>query len=143
VDLIVDASVVFKWLVAEDDSEIALDLRRDHDLLAPDLVLVECRNAALTNFRKGELSLEEATQVDSELQVLQNLRTLPSTPLLSNAFAIAAELKHPIYDCVYVAAAIAAGRLLVTADKKFAAKLATSAVGGERVRTLDTFAIKR
>jgi predicted nucleic acid-binding protein len=139
VDLIVDASVAFKWLVAEDDSEVALLLRRDHDLLAPDLLFVECRNAALTNLRKGELTPEEATRVDRDLLALQ-LRTLPSTPLLSDAFAIAVEIRHPIYDCIYVAAAIAANRLLVTADRRFAAKLAASAVGAARVKTLDAFA---
>jgi predicted nucleic acid-binding protein len=140
VNLIVDASVVYKWLVVEPDSEIAINLRREHDLLAPDLVLIECRNAALTNFRKGELTRDEATRVNRELLALQNLRTIPSTPLLSDAFAIALELRHPIYDCVYVAVAIATQRLLVTADKRFAAKLATSTTTSGRSKTLDSFA---
>jgi predicted nucleic acid-binding protein len=143
VNLVVDASVVFKWLVAEEDSEIALSLRREHDLLAPDLVLVECRNAALTNFRKGELTRDEAVRVDRDLLGLHYLQTVPSTLLLSDAFAISLELRHPIYDCVYVAAAIAAHRLLVTADKRFAAKLASSSTTADRVRTLESFPAAR
>jgi predicted nucleic acid-binding protein len=139
VHLIVDASVVFKWLVAEHDSELALRLRRDHDLLAPDLLLIECRNAALTRFRKGELTLDEAIQVDRDLPTTQ-LRLVPSLPLLSDAFAIATEISNPIYDCIYVAAAIATDRLLVTADERFAAKLAASARAATRIRTLESFA---
>jgi len=139
VDLVVDASVAHKWLVVEDDSDLALQLRRHHDLVAPDLLLVECRNAALTSLRKGELTPEEAGQVDRDLQSLQ-LPTLSSIPLLSNAFEIATALRHPIYDCIYVAAAVATNRLLVTADRRFAAKMATSPTGRDRIRLLQTFA---
>jgi predicted nucleic acid-binding protein len=139
VNLIVDASVAFKWLVAEHNSDVALLLRRDHDLLAPDLLLIECRNAALSRFRRGELTLEQAIQVDRELPTMQ-LRIFPSLPLLSDAFAIAAEIRHAIYDCIYVAAAIATNRLLVTADERFAAKLAISARAATRIRTLESFA---
>jgi predicted nucleic acid-binding protein len=139
VNLIVDASVVFKWLVAENDSDLALRLRHDHDLVAPDLVLAECRNAALTNFRKGYLTEQQTRQVDQELLTLQ-LRTLPSTPLLSEAFAIAVSIRHPIYDCIYVAAAIATERLLITADRRFAGKLQISATAADHVKTLDAFA---
>lgn len=138
-DLIVDASVAFKWLVNEDGSDIALLLRRQHNLLAPDLLLIECRNAALTALRKGELTLEAAIEVDRNLLAIR-LQTVASIPLLSDAFAIAAEIKHPIYDCVYIAAAIATHRLLVTADARFAAKLANSARTAGRISTLDSFA---
>jgi predicted nucleic acid-binding protein len=114
-------------------------LRRDHDLLAPDLLLMECRNAALSSFRKGELTLEEATHVDRSLLTIQ-LRILPSLPFLSDAFAVAAEIRHQIYDCIYVAAAIATNRLLVTADERFSARLAVSARAAAQVRTLQSFA---
>lgn len=138
-NLIVDASIAYKWLVVETDSELALKLKREHDLVAPDLLLVECRNAALTSLRKGELTLSEASRVNLGLQTLP-LPTIPSIPLLPNAFEIAATLRHPIYDCIYVAAAIATDRMLVTADKRFAAKVAASSLGTERIRRLDEFA---
>jgi len=117
-------------------------LRSNHDVVAPDLLLVECRNAALTNLRKGELSAQEANRVDRDLERL-GLPTIPSTSLLSEAFSIAIELRHPIYDCIYVAAAIVTSRLLVTADKRFAAKVAASEIGNDRIKLLETFAVKR
>jgi predicted nucleic acid-binding protein len=138
VDLVVDASIVVKWLVAEDDSEAALRLRHEHDIVAPDLLLIECRNAALTRHRKGELTLEAAAQIDAELTAMY-IRMLPSIPLLSAAFEIATEIKHAIYDCVYVAAAIATNRLLVTADARFAVKAATSPRLADRITTLADF----
>jgi len=48
---------------------------------------------------------------------------LSTPPLLTPAFALALEFNHPIYDCIYLAAALATGRTLVTADTRFAAKL--------------------
>lgn len=141
-DLVVDASIVVKWLVVEDDSETALRLRREHNLVAPDLLLIECRNAALTRLRKGELTIEEAAQVDRELLTMQ-FRIVPSTPLLSDAFEIATEIQHAIYDCVYVSAAIATNRLLVTADTSFAAKVAASPRLADRVTTLAAFTGQR
>jgi predicted nucleic acid-binding protein len=142
VNLVVDASVAYKWLVVEDDSDVALTLRSQHDVVAPDLLLIECRNAALTNLRKGELSPEDASRVDHDVGDLA-LPVIPSIPLLSDAFAIALRLRHPIYDCVYIAAAMATDRLLVTADKRFAAKAATSGFANGRVRLLETFAATR
>jgi predicted nucleic acid-binding protein len=65
---------------------------------------------------------------------------LPSHPFLQNGFAIALELQHPIYDCVYLAVAIATDRTLVTADERFLAKLAGSRFGRDRVTLLATFA---
>jgi predicted nucleic acid-binding protein len=44
--------------------------------------------------------------------------------LLHRAFIIALDLTEPIYDCIYLAAALATDRKLVTADVRFAAKVA-------------------
>jgi predicted nucleic acid-binding protein len=138
VDLIVDASVAYKWLVADDDSYAALALRRDHEVVAPDLLMIECRNAALNNFRKGTLSLEEALSIDHDLERL-SLPTLPSVSFVTNAFSIALALRHPIYDCIYVAAAIAANRILVTADRRFAAKVSAAGIANARIELLGAF----
>ena len=43
-DLVIDASVAIKWVVAEPDSQTALALFR-HRLFAPDLLVAECANA--------------------------------------------------------------------------------------------------
>jgi predicted nucleic acid-binding protein len=122
VDLIVDASIAFKWLVTEADSEAAVSLLRNHNLAAPDIILAECRNAALTHVRRSLMSIEQARQAERDLEALQ-LPILPSIRFLTHAFTLALELGHPIYDCIYLAAAIASDRILVTADERFAAKV--------------------
>jgi predicted nucleic acid-binding protein len=44
-NVVVDASVVLKWFVVEADSPAALLVRAEHDIAAPDFLLIECRNA--------------------------------------------------------------------------------------------------
>ena len=134
-DLVVDASIAFKWLVAEADSPAAVSLLQNHNLIAPDVLLAECRNAALTHVRRGTISIEQAKQAERDLEALQ-LHTLPSTPFLTHAFMLALELSHPIYDCIYLAAAIATDLILVTADERFAAKVQTSVGVADRIKLL-------
>ena len=134
-NLVVDASIAFKWLVTEPDSEAAVSLLQNHNLVAPDVLLAECRNAALTHVRRGTISIEQARQAEQDLETLQ-LHTLHSTPFLTRAFALALELSHPIYDCIYLAAAIATDRVLVTADGGFAAKVQTSVGTADRIKLL-------
>jgi predicted nucleic acid-binding protein len=103
------------------------------------MLLAECRNAILTTVRRGKLSVERAQQLERDFEGMQ-IETLPSRMFLSNAFAIAPEIGHPIYDCIYLAAAIAADRMLVTADEKFAMKVTGPVIGYGRVKLLRTFA---
>ena len=134
-DLVVDASIAFKWLVTEADSEAAVSLLENHTIVAPDVLLAECRNAALTHVRRGTISIEQAKQAERDLEALQ-LHILPSVPLLTHAFTLALDLGHPIYDCIYLAAAITTDRIFVTADEKFAAKAQRSIKGSDRIRLL-------
>jgi predicted nucleic acid-binding protein len=135
VDLVVDASIAFKWLVTEADSEAAVSLLQNHNVVAPDVLLAECRNAALTHVRRGIISIEQAKQAERDLEALQ-LRTLASVPFLTHAFTLALELSHPIYDCIYLAAAIANDRILATADGRFAAKVENAGTAKNRIRLL-------
>ena len=134
-DLVVDASVALKWLLAEPDSDIALRLRADHDILAPDLLLIECRNAVLTSLRRRRLSLDQARMAERDIDAF-GITIMPSEPLLARAFAIALDLGTPIYDSVYLAAAIAAGRQLITADHRFASTASASGHGHGRIKVL-------
>src|SRR5829696_2051731 len=136
-NLIVDASIVIKWLVAEDDSDAALLIRTENDIAAPDLLLIECRNALLNKLRRNELQLAEAQNAERAIQAM-GIDVFSSAPLLPRAFAIALDLTVPIYDCIYLAAAIATDRKLITADRRFAAVVAKSAVGYERIELLNT-----
>jgi len=139
VDLVVDASIAFKWLVKEDDSDAALQLLGSNTVVAPDVLLAECRNAILTTVRRGKLTVERAQQLERHFEALQ-IETMPSRLFLPHAFAIALEISHPIYDCIYLAAAIATDRMLVTADEKFAAKITAAVLGRDRIKLLKAFA---
>jgi predicted nucleic acid-binding protein len=123
--LIVDANIVVKWFVAEDDSDAALALRRHGELFAPDVMLIECRNALLKKVRRQAITADEARRVEREIDSV-GVAILPSAPLLREAFRLALQMGEPIYDCIYLAAAIATERILVTADEKFAAKVQRS-----------------
>jgi predicted nucleic acid-binding protein len=136
-NVVVDASVVLKWFVAENDSRAALLLRAEHDVAAPDFLLIECRNALLSKVRRRELKREQAEEAEKELDELAlGIAILPSAPILRHAFAIALDLGEPIYDCIYLAAAMATDRRLITADQRFAAKASRSRFGENQIGVL-------
>ena len=127
--LTVDASVVVKWFVPEALSEEAR-LLLGHRLIlhAPDLVLVEFANTIWKKVRRGELA-DHQPYID-ELPRLSEVITLyPSYDLLAPTAQIAQKLDHPVYDCLYLACAEATGSILVTADRKFANKIAEAYPG--------------
>ena len=114
--LIVDASVAVKWIVLEGQREAALDLLHNQ-VLAPDIILAEVRNALLTRVRRGLSSRQEAAQAEAEFIGL-GMTVEPSRDLLSSAFALGLSLEHPIYDCLYLALAAERAGTLVTADRR-------------------------
>lgn len=112
---LVDTSVVVKWFVAEDGQSEAEALIGE-SLVAPDLLLAEVSNALWKKWRKAEIQIEQMhvalTAVDSFIEML------PSRPLADDALAIAVELRHPVYDCYYLAMCAAMELTLVTADRR-------------------------
>jgi predicted nucleic acid-binding protein len=135
--VVVDASVVLKWLVAEADSEAALLVRANHDIAAPDFLLIECRNALLSKLRRRELQRTQAEEGQSALEEIgSGITILPSLPMLHQAFLIALDLAEPIYDCIYLATALATDRKLITADVRFAAKVTRSRFAANRITPL-------
>ena len=118
--LTVDASVVVKWYVSETHSEQARALL-GHRLrrFAPDFVLVELANIFWRKARLGEIGVpqpyfRELTRV-REAVVLR-----PSAELIERAAEVAAQIDHPVYDCLYIACAEATGSTLITADRRLA-----------------------
>jgi predicted nucleic acid-binding protein len=136
-NVVVDASIALKWLVAEQDSEAALLVRTNHDIAAPDLLLIECRNALLSKVRRRQLQRRQAEEGQSALAEIGSTMTiLPSLPMLHQAFMIALDLAEPIYDCIYLTAALATDRKLITADARFAAKAARLRLAENRIALL-------
>jgi predicted nucleic acid-binding protein len=127
---VLDASVAAKWYLPRGENlvdesvrllnEYTSDLTR---LAVPDLFWPEMGSIfwkAVRNKRMSGQSADEALQSLSELQ----LPTFPSYPLLRNAYRIATRFQCTVYDCTYVALAIAAEQPLVTADERLANTLA-------------------
>ena len=63
------------------------------------------------------------------------MQTIDESPMMARALQLAIECDHAVYDCVYLAVAEALDSELITADVKFARKLA-STPAAIRVRLL-------
>lgn len=127
--MIIDASVAFKWFAVEEGSEAALSLLDSTELYSPALIASEVANAFWKKAMAEQLA--QVTSFAEDLSRLVRLLTIvDETPLMGRALEIARELKHPAYDCVYLALAEARGDVVVTADARFIAKLATTPFAG-------------
>ena len=122
---VVDASVLVKWFMEEEDRDRALSLRELHtsgrsSLFVSELTFLEILNALRYAPRANEEDGAEA------LHVLENLH-LQVTPtnfdLLRKANAIAWAYKITIYDALYVALAEQLGYPLITSDEAMVSKL--------------------
>lgn len=116
--VVVDASVVIKWVVQEAGSRDALGLLDGPVLAAPDLLVSEYANILWKKARRGELTRDEA-MLSAELLQHADVELVPMRALMTEALKLAADLDHPVYDCMYLALAIERGDVFVTADKRF------------------------
>ena len=116
---VVDAAVIAKWFLNEEDSSKAVQLRDDHIagkvlLIAPDLVFIEVMNTLRCKM-KDKNGLHEANKAlwDAQLKVEKI-----SEFLLEKALDIALKHELTIYDGIYAATASIFGVPLVTTDKQ-------------------------
>lgn len=121
--LVVDASVAVKWFLVEPgDREALAVLDGGEPLIAPELVVAEVVNAVWRRLVTGGIDASQAADVPAAIQKLfAELR--PIGALASRALEIAAELRHPVYDCFYLALAEAESAKLITADRRLAGRL--------------------
>lgn len=132
--LVVDASVAAKWVLQEDGSDRAAGLRGSgDDLIAPSLIVAEIGNAVWKRAIWREVSARDAVRA---LQTAISLFTqlIAPTDLAARATEIAIELRHPIYDCFYLALAERERCALITADRRLIA--AAKGVKGVELRSL-------
>ena len=138
--LVVDASVATKWLVPEDNSDIANDLTvAGHELLAPRLMAFEVGNTLWRKARRGEINQSQALQLADMISAIPVV-LMDNESLNLEAIQLALTLNHPVYDCVYLALAYQTTAVVVTADMRFANVLAGTAHEGT-VTTLGRLAI--
>lgn len=133
--LVVDASVALKWLQPEVDSAAAIALIGRRLLAAPELMAVEAANALATRVRRRELSPLEARTSLSDLYAIQ-IDFVADHRLVPAALSLAADLGHPVYDCVYLALALDQSATAVTADRRFVSAVNAHPYLKGRVRLL-------
>lgn len=129
---VVDASVALKWVLPEVDSERAMGLVGRASLKAPELLAVECANALWLRARRQEITPVEARTAYADLLTVP-IAWVSDRSLALGALTLAADLDHPAYDCTYLALAIEAAAVVVTADRRFAAAARRQASLAERV----------
>lgn len=119
---VLDSCVALKWVLAEPDSDKAVGVRDAfhqgvHELLAPDIFLVEIAHALARAERRG--IIRPPVGIRRLQNVTNNLPDLhPYLPLLPRAFALASQARIGVYDCLYIALAEREGCALLTADDR-------------------------
>jgi predicted nucleic acid-binding protein len=126
-DFIVDASVAVKWFVTETDSLVADELSASrHRLFAPGLIMAEAANALARKAMAGLMSAADARDYLHSLPYYLD-DMIAVDELIESALETACALRHPIYDLIYLEAARRLDAQLVTADRRFATKIAGTA----------------
>jgi predicted nucleic acid-binding protein len=122
---VVDACVAAKWvlpaagegLLDQANRLIERHVRRDLQLLAPDLIEAEIGNVlwkAVRRKRIGQAEAENSLRRFTEL----GIHTIPTFELLDRALQIAVGWDRSFYDSLYVALALATKTELITADER-------------------------
>ena len=121
--VVVDASVVCKWFVNEEGTDLALELADraadgEIELHLSDFCLAECTNVVwrLVN-KQRKLPPFWGERVVAQLAELP-LVGAPSRDLIVNAYRVAVETGTTVYDAMYVSLAQALDATVVTADRR-------------------------
>ena len=136
--LVVDASVALKWFVDEDGSPRAVSLLSSGEpMIAPDLVVAEVCNAGWKSLRKREIDAAQFDEIAADIS-RTFVRLVSLDQLIRRAAAIARELDHPIYGCLYLALAEVEEATMITADRRLLAAVHGTALA-DRVTLLGRF----
>jgi predicted nucleic acid-binding protein len=130
--VVLDACVAAKWWLPAPQENLRREalnlLERYADgeirFIVPDLFWLELGNILWKAMRQRRCPRSLADTAITEARE-RKFPTVSSGELLTDAFAIAAAFDRAVYDCVYVALAVAFNGELVTADERLANALAT------------------
>jgi len=116
--LIVDASVVIKWYVAEIDTAAARQLYVDERFLfcVPGHAFGEIGNALATYVRRGLLPRSQIPHIGRQLN--DRITSYPIERPIPPAIEIALEIGSTVYDALYVALAAELDSVVATADMR-------------------------
>ena len=123
-EIVVDASVAVCWFAREAETERANRLiAAANALVAPSLLLLEVAGVLWKKVRRGEMDGDVAGAGLREIRRFVP-QIVDDAELADAALALARELDHPVYDCVYLSLARRRNAPLVTLDRTFTARLA-------------------
>lgn len=122
---ILDASVGFKTLVTETDSDKAKQLIEDyrnggHELIAPDILPIEVGHALTRAERQGRVSPADGFVLWSSFMADCPV-LFPSIALSARAYVLSSLHRLGIYDCIYVALSEQENCEIVTDDARLLA----------------------
>ncbi len=122
--LVVDASVALKWFLSEEPhaSQALAVVQSGATLIAPDFVIAEVCNAAWRSARLGRISQAQVNEIAASLPRFFDA-LVSAAGLAPRAVAIARQIDHPVYDCLYLALAEAEQASVVTADMRLLEKV--------------------
>jgi predicted nucleic acid-binding protein len=122
---VVDASVAAKWLLPAAGEGLldqanrlaALHVRRELQLLAPDLIEAELGNVLWKAVRRNRISQAEAGISLRNFAALA-IQVVPTSDLLNQALQIAVDCDRSFYASLYIALALSTKTELITADER-------------------------
>lgn len=120
---VIDASVAVGWSTSSRYSQACVRVLREADaLIAPDLIFPEVANAFYQQIKMG-MANEERLRDGLDLLPRWFSELVPSATLRNRAFELSLQLKHPSYDCFYLALALLREVKFVTSDAHFHRKV--------------------
>ncbi|MBI1801924.1 MAG: type II toxin-antitoxin system VapC family toxin [Chloroflexi bacterium] len=120
--IVVDSSVVVKWLVVEPYTPEARRILHDYqrgvlDLRAPDLIYAEVGNVVWKKHLFQGMTAADAQLIIDTFRLL-TIRLTPTASLLDMAYRLAVTHRRTVYDMLYVALSLQAQCHFVSADEK-------------------------
>lgn len=107
-------------LQAEHLAKLAQVLEQATQVCSPQFVRVELGNALWKYIRWQQMSLDKALQHWEDAAGLID-HLLDDAGLMPQAMSLATRYEHPVYDMLYIAAAMQQGARLLTLDQKLKA----------------------
>jgi predicted nucleic acid-binding protein len=122
---VVDANVAAKWLLPaageglldQANRLVALHVKRELQLVAPDLIEAEVGNVLWKAVRRNRISPADAQSSLRRFAALA-IAIVPTSDLLVQALQIAVACDRSFYDSLYVALALTTKSDLITADER-------------------------
>lgn len=127
--LVIDANIAVGWSLESPNSPNCIRILRESDsVVAPDLIIPEVAN---TFYQQIKIGVANKDRILDGLELFPRwfAELVPSSMLRMKAFELALELKHPAYDCFYLALALLRDVRFVTSDAHFQRKAAAAGYG--------------